>query len=332
MVALLIWGLVLLWSFPVGESAASAEDRTSSSSQSAMPAFQEGQIWDIKTGRPLSFEELTATLRSLDVIYLGEEHHNAWHIDAALRILRALVAQGRSPALAMEMFGWDGQAALDRYLADKDWARDQFLKDAHWEANWGGPFDDYEPLPAFARAHGLPLLALNPPKFLVRLVAKQGLPQALADPDMARWGMKEERLADEPAYHDMIVGPLRQCHGGLSDEAYQRMYEASMFRDEGMAKTIAEFLRGRQQASAAELRLGSGPIVSYTGGGHIQYRLPVPNRVRRRLDGAVTQTTIYLSSFEPSRGDELRNLMQEGVADYLWLTPIGANGPPKRCR
>jgi hypothetical protein len=48
--------------------------------------------------------------------------------------------------------------------------------------------------------------------------------------------------------------------------------------------------------------------------------------------GSVKQATIYLTSFEPSRAEELRGLMREGVADYLWLTPLGAQGAPKRCR
>lgn len=298
----------------------------------AAPVFQEWQIWEVKTGRALSFEQLIGALEQLDVVYFGEEHHNQWHVEAARKILQTLLLQGLHPILALEMFGWDGQAAVDRYLADKEWGRDSFLKESHWEQSWGGAFGDYEPLVALARAQGLPVLALNPPKQLVRLVAKQGLAQALVDPEMERWGMKGEVLVDEPAYHDMIVKPLRQCHGGLSDHAYQRMYEASMFRDEGMAKTIAEALRRRSPGTTPDARTPNGPIISYTGGGHIQYRLPVPNRVLRRRKGAVKQATIYLTSFEPSRAEELRSLMQEDVADYLWLTPIGAQGAPKRCR
>jgi len=296
------------------------------------PVFQEWQIWEVKTGLVLSFEELLRALGPLDVVYFGEEHHNQWHVEAARQILQALLLQGLHPILALEMFGWDGQAALNRYLADKEWTRDSFLKESHWEQSWGGSFGDYEPLVALARAQGLPVLALNPPKPLVRLVAKQGLAQALADPEMERWGMKDETLVDEPAYRDMIVKPLRQCHGGLSDNAYQRMYEASMFRDEGMAKVIAEALRRERTSVVSEANSKPGPIVSYTGGGHIQYQLPVPNRVLRRRSGSVKQATIYLTSFEPGRAEELRGLMQEGVADYLWLTPIGAQGAPKRCR
>ena len=48
-------------------------------------------------------------LSAQDVIYLGEEHRNQWHIEAALKVLRAILGNGRRPILAMEMFGWTGK-------------------------------------------------------------------------------------------------------------------------------------------------------------------------------------------------------------------------------
>ena len=294
------------------------------------PVFHEGQIWDVAAGQPIGFEDLAAKLAGLDVVYLGEEHHNKWHVEAALKVLTALQARRRRPTLALEMFGWEAQPALDHYLTDRRRTRQEFLTDVQWEQNWGGAFEDYEPLVDAARRNGWPLLALNPPRQLVRLVAKQGLASALADPAMLRWGVHERTFPDDPAYRDMITAPLRQCHGGLPEEAYGRMYEASLFRDEGMAGTIAAALRREPGARPDASTAGAGPVVSYTGGGHVQYNLPVPKRVQRR-SGAVAQATIYLTAFEPNRQEELRRLLAEGVADYLWLTPLSEHGVPRRC-
>jgi uncharacterized iron-regulated protein len=309
-----------------------ADSAPASSVDPETPAFQEWQAWEVKTGRPISFEEFADGLGTQEVVYLGEEHRNRWHVEAALKILRALVAGGRQPIVALEMFGWDGQAALDRYLSASNPARDLFLEESRWEQNWGGPYEDYEPLVTFARERRLSVLALNPPKPLVRRVATQGLAQARLDQEMIRWGLGDEPFPEDPAYRDMIVKPLRSCHGGLSEEAYQRMYEASVFRDEGMAKTITEALSRPQAATGLSGSPAPGPIVSYTGSGHIQYRLPVPNRVLRRRPEGVRQATIYLTAFEPGRADEIRRLLHEAVADYVWLTPLGAHGVPRRCR
>lgn len=294
----------------------------------SQPSFQEWQVWDVRAGQPVLVEPWLEELTSADIIYIGEEHRNRWHVEAALRVLRALTSHGRRPALALEMFDWEGQTAINRYLSDAPPSREQFLKEARWDESWGGPFEDYEPLVNFAREHRLPLLALNPPRELVRLVVKQGLWHAKKDERMARWGMRDETLSDDVAYRSVVLDQIRRCHADLTDDAYRRMYDASLFRDEGMAKTIADHVR-RSRATAE-----AGPVVAYTGGGHIQYRLPVPNRVARRLgsEDIAHQRTIYLAAYEPNRPEAIQELLRNAIADYVWLTPLSAHGPPRRCK
>jgi len=287
--------------------------------------LQEWDVLDRKTGEPVAFSEWTSVLAAQDVIYVGEEHRNRWHIEAALKILRALIEKGRRPALAMEMFGWDGQPALEGYVSGESADPAGFLTDSRWDQNWGGPFEDYAPLVQFAREQRLSLLALNPPRPLVRKVAAEGLRTARHDDAMRRWGIDETDIVEDRAYHDIILGQLQRCHGGLSDDGYERMYEASLFRDEGMAKTLARYLVRQDKLSPA------GPVVSYTGGGHIQYDVPVPKRVQRRHEG-VKQVSIYLTAFSGDQREEIMELLRSGIADYIWLTPVGAHGPAKRCK
>jgi uncharacterized iron-regulated protein len=289
--------------------------------------FKEWQVIDTATGRPVSLDQWTALLLQQDIIYLGEEHHNRFHIDAAVTVLRRLKAEGRTPALAREMFGWDGQAALDQYLFGSEMNRQEFLKAVRWQQNWGGSYEDYEPLVRLAKEQHWAVDAMNPPKPLVRIVAKNGLAQAESDPMMAQWGMKDETIVDDPIYRTRILQQLQACHGGGADSLYQTMFEASMVRDEGMAKTLVHRLN--------QIRSGSntmaGPLVSYTGGGHIQYNLPVPKRVARRLTDQVRQVSVYMTSFEVGRIEELQDMIREKIADYLWLTPVSTQGPPRRC-
>jgi hypothetical protein len=106
------------------------------------------------------------------------------------------------------------------------------------------------------------------------------------------------------------------------------MYEASMVRDEGMARTLALREGELRRDPVAQRHI----IVSYTGGGHVQYSLPVPKRVARRLGGAVKQATIYLLSFDSSKAEDVRSLIKEPIADYIWLTPMDKARPVKPCR
>ena len=289
--------------------------------------FKEWQIIDTATGQAISLDQWSALLLQQDIIYLGEEHHNRFHIDAAMTVLRRLKAEGRVPALAMEMFGWDGQAALDQYLSGSEESREEFLAAVRWQQNWGGPYEDYEPLVLLAKEQHWSIDAMNPPKTLVRIVAKNGLAGAESDPLMAQWGMKDEAIVDDPLYRTRILQQLQACHGGGTDSLYQTMFEASMVRDEGMAKTLVH--RFNRIRSGTDML--AGPLVSYTGGGHIQYNLPVPKRVARRLGDQVRQVSVYMTSFEVARTSELQDMIREKIADYLWLTPVSMQGPPRRC-
>jgi uncharacterized iron-regulated protein len=290
--------------------------------------LREGQIIDTGTGRTVSIDHMMERLRQQEVVYVGEEHHNRFHIENTLLLLNRFMSESRRPILAMEMFGWDNQVLLDRYLRGDELNRQDFLAQVGWQLNWGGPFENYEPLVSFAKSQRLRLAAMNPPKSLVRLVARKGLEQARREPDWVRWGMQEEPIIDDPPYRERILRQLRACHDGGSDQLYQTMYEASMVRDEGMAKTIVSLVKSMR----TEKNPLVGPVVSYTGGGHIQYNLPVPKRVARRLSQGVRQISIYLTSFEGDRLNELHEIIDGKIADFVWLTPLGAQGPPRRCR
>ncbi|HKR79551.1 MAG TPA: ChaN family lipoprotein [Nitrospira sp.] len=304
------------------EPSAESHPRTSSGAGLDAP-----QIIETAANQPISLEELVGRLQEQEVIYLGEEHHNRLHIDAAISLLSGLARAGRRPTVAMEMFGWESQPLLDGYVQGDEMSRQDFVSQAGWTQNWGGPFETYEPLVAFAKTRHLRVVALNPPKPLVRLVAKKGLEQARREDEWTRWNMQDETIVDDPDYRQRLVEQLRACHGGGSDDMYRTMYEASMVRDEGMAKTIVaavESLRGLHDPSA-------GPVVSYTGGGHIQYNLPVPRRVARRMPGGIRQTSIYMTSYEQGRRNDLRDMLKDKIADYVWLTPVGPGGMPRRC-
>lgn len=290
--------------------------------------FRSGQIIDTTNEQSISIEELMRRLLQQEVVYLGEEHHNRFHIETALLLLNRLSRAGRRPIVAMEMFGWESQPLLDRYVQGNDLTRQDFLSQIGWTQNWGGPFETYEPLVIFTKTEHLRLVALNPPKPLVRLVAKKGLAQARREEDWTRWNMQEETIVDDPSYRQKIFEQLRACHGGGSDDMYQTMYEASMVRDEGMAKTIV----GLVEALRTSTDPAAGPIVSYTGGGHVQYNLPVPQRVARRLSGTIRQTSIYMTSYDEGRREELREMLTSRIAGYIWLTPVSEGGMPQRCR
>lgn len=291
--------------------------------QAPTVSLREWQLVDTARGVTVSFDEVQSRLLNADVIYLGEEHYTPSHLEAAIRVLDVLLANKKKPAIAMEMFSWDGQAGIDRYLGGQVSDVDTFLHDARWKDNWGGDYPEYAPLVNYAKTHGLRLYGLNPPRALVRKVASQGLATIHEDPDVRKWGFEHEISTHDPNYHRVLFSQLEKCHPGLPEKAYQRIYEASIFRDEGMAMTIVRALQ-------LETNNG-GPVVSYTGGGHIQYHVPVPSRVKRDAGPNLRQVSLYLMALDPSHPEEIQEAIHERIADYVWITPLGPRGRQPRC-
>lgn len=318
--------LILFMSVLVCLSASLAED--DKRSQTTPDAgWQPWHILETRTGRTIPFADWLKILEQYDIIYFGEEHHNSFHIQAAIKVLDQLVADGLEPTIGLEMFGWDGQTALDDYVSTSRLVTNEFLEQVRWKQNWGGAFEDYAPLVTFARDHHLSVRAMNPPKPLIRRVVQLGLEQAKQEPEWAAWGILQDEIVDDLAYRERIVDQLKRCHGGTEDH-FRTMYEASMVRDEGMAKTLVTRQKELRTDPSETRRI----IVSYTGGGHIQYNLPVPKRVARRLGEDIKQTTVYMMSFDTNKADDVRAHLEDPIADYIWLTPMGKPNPNKPCK
>src|SRR5207245_10146377 len=75
--------------------------------------FTEWQILDAKAGHVVGFVDFMASLLTMDVIYIGEEHSHRSQYKAGRRMLQALVGRTPHPAPGLAMFGWGGQAGMD---------------------------------------------------------------------------------------------------------------------------------------------------------------------------------------------------------------------------
>ena len=109
----------------------------------------------------------------------------------------------------------------------------------------------------------------------------------------------------------------------MKPDIYEKIYEASAFRDEGMASIITTTSKLRSSIPTT--------FVSYTGAGHIQYGLPIPKRVQRQLGVPVKQVTVYLHALDPEYPEDVQHLIKEKIADFIWLTKLGPHGRRARC-
>ena len=59
--------------------------------------LQEWQMIRTESGETVSFDEWVGEVADLDVVYIGEEHYNRHHVQAAVKVLQASAISRRSP-------------------------------------------------------------------------------------------------------------------------------------------------------------------------------------------------------------------------------------------
>ncbi|PSJ46332.1 hypothetical protein C7H85_06750 [Zobellella endophytica] len=197
-------------------------------------------------GRPLSLAQAAARLADADVIMVGELHgHQGIHRFQAELLARLL--QGPGPvALAMEQFSRDSQPVLDAYL-QRELGENTFIERAN---AWPGYRSDYRPLLELARDAGIPVLAANAPRHIVRCIGQEGPGYLDRLPASHRAWVAERLTLDDDAYKARFMASR---HHGQPPSEFQ--FAAQTSWDDTMAESIAKHL-GANPGTRVMLTLG----------------------------------------------------------------------------
>ena len=222
--------------------------------------------------RVIRRSQLLHQLALAKVVYLGETHDNAEDHRLQLEIIEELQKKNSKVAIALEMFQRPYQAIVNDYLAGKIHEQ-ELLDKTEYRKRWGYPWQYYAPIVQFAKAKKLPVLALNTPTEITRLVAKNGLDilplQSKFIPPLA------EIRTDNAEYRQLMLGIFQQHQANAKGNSpnFERFFQAQVLWDETMAEGIAKFI----QANPAY------QVVVLVGQGHIVYNYGIPSRVARRV-------------------------------------------------
>jgi uncharacterized iron-regulated protein len=141
-----------------------------------------GRIWETRAGRFASEAELRAAAARGRFLLLGETHDNADHHVLQARLLDAVLATGRRPALGFEMLDAEEQPAVDAVLAGPEPSAAGLAAAVGWERSGWPAFALYAPLFQRALDAELPVVAANLSRPIARGVVHHGaaaLPPAL---------------------------------------------------------------------------------------------------------------------------------------------------------
>jgi uncharacterized iron-regulated protein len=228
---------------------------------------QVGNILHLPTGFYVQEADLLRTALDHRLVYVGETHDNPAAHRVQLTVLQAMA--DRYPgqvALGLEMFTVSQQPILDGWVAG-ELEEKEFMRE--WGRGWSLDFDLYRDLLFFARERGMPIIALNADKDLVRQLGRQA-PAELEEGDRQR--LPEMDLADP--YHRSFLSAVfgGHDHGEGMLDGFHRV---QTLWDEMMAQQIVSFLLSPQGESMR--------MVVLAGSNHIRNGFGIPRRAFRRL-------------------------------------------------
>ncbi|HHH40244.1 MAG TPA: PDZ domain-containing protein [Sedimenticola sp.] len=265
---------------------------------------EETRVLDLRQSREL--KQIIPLLAEKRVVYVGETHDQYSHHLTQLEIIRELYRRNPDLAIGLEFFQWPFQPALDRYIAGET-GETGLLQESEWYDRWIYDYRLYRPIIAFAREKGIPLVALNVPKELVARVSSVGL-AGLDEAERAK--LPAEIDSGDQAYRQRLK-KVFQRHAGMSGKRFDRFVEVQLLWDEGMARSVADYLKAHPGRR----------MVVLAGSGHLMFGSGIPNRVNRRLP--VTSAIVL-------PGDRLQ--LAPGIADFITypgseqLPPAGMMG------
>jgi uncharacterized iron-regulated protein len=202
-----------------------------------------GRIWDPRAARFVDEGTLTAAVASADFVALGEIHDNPDHHLLQARLVRAIVAAGRRPALAFEMIDADRQAAVDASVAAAPHDPDAVASAAAWRKGGWGDFRLYRPIFAAGLDAGLPIVAANLSRPELQDLRSKGR-EALDE------GIRARLARDEPIPEATLAAlraEMEESHcGELPESMLDKLVLVQRARDARMAErmTTAGATRG----------------------------------------------------------------------------------------
>jgi len=236
---------------------------------------------------------ITAALASKRVVFVGEVHDRYDHHLNQLDILKGLHARNPDTAIGVEWFQQPYQQSLDAYIAGEiDEAT--LLERTEYYSRWRYDFRLYRPILEYARAEGIPVVALNVPSELTRKVGRLGLDTLSAE---ERAQLPGEIDRSDSDYRERLRQVYGQHPGG--ERNFERFETVQLLWDEGMAERASRYLQENPGRN----------LVVLAGSGHLSYGSGIPRRVARRLP---IDYAIVLS--------DAGGIPDPQVADYLLMS------------
>lgn len=269
----------------------------------SLPA--QAQLFNGSTQAPSSVEALVSSLKTGDVLVLGEFHDQKPHHQNHEEILNELLAQGLTFDVGMEFFyDYRLQPVVEKYLFEQISEID-FLK----AIGWGGDsFDFYRNKVLAPLEVGGKTFAINAPRELTQAIARKGL--ASLAPDLQALMPHDFSIGN-----DQYLARFKEAVGGdhFPKDKLQNYFAAQSVWDDTMAwQTLRNISTSSRDV-----------FVIIVGDFHVSYGGGLPDRLLARgASRVVTVSQIDVTEVEQKdRSTLVAPHPQWGPrADWIWIT------------
>jgi uncharacterized iron-regulated protein len=264
-----------------------------------------GRVWSVRAARFVTPDAMVRELAPARFVLLGEKHDNPDHHQMQAAVLRGILATGRRPLVAFEMFTPDDTPAITRHLAAAPRDAAGLGAAVDWKHSGWPDWQYYQPIAQAALDAGVPIVAANLTPAAARALAR-GQRSALPA------GLAERYALDQPppaALQAALTTEIRDAHCGH--------FPAD--RVDGMV--LAQ--RARDSALAESLLAGSDGAVLIAGTGHVRNDRGVPSYLRLRVPAATIATLAPLEVQERWTQPSDYAAAYGGALpfDWVWFTP-----------
>ncbi|MFN3531859.1 MAG: ChaN family lipoprotein [Candidatus Brocadia sp.] len=264
----------------------------------------------IPTGEKVQFSNLHHFFDCARVLYVGETHANKAAHQVQLKVLNACYEKfGSNIAIGMEMFTRQYQPFLDQWIAGEI-DEQKFLEETQWDKEWGYDYTLYKEILDFAREKKIPVIALNAPREVVKMVSKKGL-KGLSDEEKRQ--LPEIDTTD--FFHRVYLERAVREHMVDRSADLEKYNDVQCLWEEYMAQTIANYLSSWEGKDKK--------FLTFAGNGHIIYDFGIPKRVFRRT--FLPYYTIYPAEFHGTKPVAEQDLFLSEIplepADFVWVIP-----------
>lgn len=246
----------------------------------------------------LDFQNIIDRVSDKQIIYVGESHDRFEHHRVQLEVIRALHENNTKIAVGMEMFQKPFQSVLDDYISGTIGEK-EFLKKSEYFKRWRFDYNLYREILHYAKAHRIPVIALNLDRDIVAKVSRNGI-QALSDEEREK--LPEHIDLSNDVYKKRLQDFFEQ-HGQSAQRNFDFFYQAQIVWDETMARNLDAYIREHPEYS----------VVVIAGIGHMAFGSGIPERAFRLNNRSYS---IILNDENP----------EQGIADYI-LYPAELNAP-----